>query len=164
MNSHPEPPDDKDPQGNLPPWLLGMASGAHLSKIKLGGGLVGRVCIVLMVLIAGVAGIAVAAHNVWIAAGSLAVILVSFLFTVPRMLRFAEQNPNAAMMEGAELLVQEQMRLTMKSGPVPTEELIPSTDPQAFQIEDPTTALLPDTQTEEQDPVAPPSDNDQGEC
>jgi hypothetical protein len=82
-----------------------------VSNVKLRGGVVGKVCTVLLVLAAATAAISWAARSVWVSI--LALILLFGLCAVVlwRLLSFADRHPQAALFEGAEFLAHEQMQL-----------------------------------------------------
>lgn len=119
-----------------------------ISKVKLRGGVVGRVCWVLIfsvVAIALIIGAAVAFPSSSVVAiiGIVAIILVVCPF-LNRIITFADKNPQAALLEGAEFIKYEQIRAGMKSSPM----LPPSAteDPKAIKevAIDPNEAVLPD--------------------
>jgi hypothetical protein len=102
------------------------------TKVRLRGGVVGKLSTVLIVASIALGAIGVAAHNEWIAGGAVILIFVLVLTLGWKMLRFAEEHPQAALMEGAELLMHERLTLAMKGHPEflhdPSQE---STDPAA---------------------------------
>jgi hypothetical protein len=109
--------------------LFGLMNGAEawiekLSKVRLRGGVVGKIATVLVMACPSIAAVAWAAHNVWI---SLICVLLLFALCFPllwRLVTFAERNPYAALFEGAELLAHERLRLGTKETPI-----LPSTPP-----------------------------------
>ena len=119
-----------------------------ISKVKLRGGVVGKVSIVLICVSVSMAVIAWAASLAWVSV--LALILV-FTLCFPllwRLVNFADRNPQAALLEGAEFLVHEQIRLGMKSSPVlPDSGALPLPAPKPIAIEDTKAAALPDPPT-----------------
>ncbi|MGD0262387.1 MAG: hypothetical protein ABSD29_21700 [Verrucomicrobiota bacterium] len=118
-----------------------------ISKVKLRGGVVGKVSIVLICVSISMAIIAWSVSMVWVSV--LALILV-FTLCFPllwRLVSFADHNPQAALLEGAEFLVHEQMRLGMKSLPIlPDSGALPLPAPKPVVIEDAQTAALPDSE------------------
>ena len=89
----------------------------HVSNIRLPGGMVGKVCTVLVIVSLSMAVIAWSVKLVWVSA--LAVILLFLLCFVMlwRVISFADKNPQAAILEGAEFLMHEQLMLGTKANP-----------------------------------------------
>jgi hypothetical protein len=117
-----------------------------VSNVKLRGGVVGKVCTVLIVASLSMAIIAWAVHVVWVSILALVFVFVLCFPLLWRLISFAEKNPQAALFEGAEFLAHEQMHLGMKSTPVlpPSPSLTP---PGAAQpaAEDIQRAAIPDS-------------------
>src|SRR5213080_2866878 len=90
----------------------------RISKVKLRGGVVGKVSIVLIVLILVIGAIAYHLNALWVSVAAIVLLAILTLVLLFRLIRFAERNPHAALFEGAEFLVHEQMKLGMKSQPV----------------------------------------------
>ncbi len=119
------PPDDS-PKIDLSHVFEGI------SKVKLCGGVVGRVCWVLIFSIVAIALIGASAvafpAGAFIAAIAIvAIVLLVFTF-LNRLINFARKNPEAALLEGAEFIKLEQLRFGMKSFPLlpppkPTESV-----------------------------------------
>ena len=121
-----------------------------VSSIKLPGGVVGKVCAVLIVASVCIGGVAAFAENDWvIVAGIVAIFLLAFPM-LWRLINFADKNPQAALLEGAEFLLHSQMVLGTKANPVitvepetiteerqvhlPPEELAQLNQPEAAQV------------------------------
>jgi hypothetical protein len=88
-----------------------------VASVKLSGGVVGRVCQVVMVVSICFVALAAWSDNLWIKAGGIAAV---FLFAFPllwRAVNFAERNPYAAMLDGGELLLHQRMMLGTKAQP-----------------------------------------------
>lgn len=130
------------------------------SKLKLSGGLVGRVCHVLIVACACIAVVGAFSGNAWIMAVA---ILAIFLFAYPllwRIISFAEKHPGVAILDGAHFLKHEQMRLASKDSP--DIVVLPATqvaDP--FPLPEPTPALQ--IAVDSSDQPAPSLPNERGE-
>ena len=135
------PPTVKFDLGDIP---------ERVSKIRIRGGVVGKVSIVLISACAAFAAIAIASGNLWVCAGLGALLFVLILVLGIRILNFADRNPTAALYEGAELLVHERLKLAMKGG-LPftpdTTDLI--TDPQSPPL------LIPADEAQQPDNAAP---------
>ena len=116
-----------------------------ISKIKLRGGVVGKVAIVLICASFAMAAIAWTVSMVWVSVLALVFVFTLCLVMLWRLVDFANRNPHAALLEGAELLVHEQMRLGMKSSPVLPDSGAPI-PAKPLTIEDTKAAALPDSQ------------------
>ena len=90
----------------------------NISKLRLTGGLAGKMCYVLIFLAISMAGIACRIGTELIAI--LAITIVSFVTLVVlwRLLNLASKNPQSALMEGAEYLAHEQIVMGSKNSPV----------------------------------------------
>lgn len=87
------------------------------SKIRLRGGVVGKVSTVLFVACIALAAIAWSAKIWWISLVC-ALLLVGLCFPLLwRLISFAQDNPYAALFEGAELLAHERLKLGTKQEP-----------------------------------------------
>jgi hypothetical protein len=120
-----------------------------VSNIKLRGGVVGKVCTVLIVVAPAIAAIAWAVREVWVSVLGLVLLSGMCFALLWRLIGFAERHPQAALLEGAEFLAHEQMQLGMKSSPVlPDSAALPSQPAPRPLIppDDPKLAALPDSQ------------------
>ena len=111
----------------------------RVSKLRLSGGLVGRVCTVLIVACAALGAIGALSHNEWIMGAAILAIFVLAFPMLWRIVGFAERNPHVAILDGAQFLKHEQLLLASKSNP---------------EIE-----VNPETQTEPRPPLLAPSSN-----
>ena len=95
------------------------------SGVKLPGGIVGKICLVLIVASICIGTLASFSGNRWIIAGGIVAI---FLLTFPmlwRVINFADRNPQAALLEGAEFLIHQRILLGSKSNPsIPLETVV----------------------------------------
>ena len=87
------------------------------SKITLPGGVVGKVCKVLIVIAFAFAAIAWSVKVVWVSVTGLAMLFLLCFVILWRLVSFADRNPQAAILEGAEFLMHEQLRLGTKASP-----------------------------------------------
>ncbi len=87
------------------------------SKITLPGGVVGKVCKVLIVLAIVFAVIAWSVKVVWVSAAALFLLSAIVSVMLWRLISFAQSNPQAAILEGAEFLMHEQLQLGTKANP-----------------------------------------------
>ena len=122
------------------------------SKITLPGGVVGKVCKVLIFIALAFAAIAWSVKVVWVSVTALGTLFVLCFVILWRLVSFADRNPQAAILEGAEFLMHEQLRLGTKATPE-----LPATS-QDF-IEAAPVTLTPEEQetVEQPDPEIPPT-------
>lgn len=93
------------------------------SKITLPGGVVGKVCKVLIFIALAFAAIAWSVKIVWVSVAALGMLFILCFVILWRLVTFADRNPQAAILEGAEFLMHEQLRLGTKATPqLPTGE------------------------------------------
>lgn len=135
-------PDQQQPTGFDLSQMIGS-----VSKVKLPGGVVGKVCTVLIFIAIAMAAMAWAAHMVWVSILGIVLLFILAFFILRRLIAFAEKHPHAALFEGAEFLAHEQMQIAMKSGPVLTG--LPPSPPLGKQIPpiNPESGITPDSPT-----------------
>ena len=80
-----------------------------IKTIKLTGGIFGKTSKVLIVLCVCVAVVVIKTDSLLFAFFCMAALLGIVIYALKRVLDFAEKNPQAAIMEGAELLVHERL-------------------------------------------------------
>jgi hypothetical protein len=104
-----------------------------------------KICLVLMVVAVSVAGIAAATREVWVSVLALVLLFGLLFLMLPRLLKFADKHPQAALMEGAEFLQHEQLRMAMKATPMlpESEPTLPQSKP--ITVIGATSSALPDT-------------------
>ena len=86
----------------------------NVSQVKLQGGLFAKASIVIIVVSICLFGIAAIASNLWVSIGAIVLIFLLAFIIMWRLINFANRNPQAAILEGAQLLVHEQMQLAAK--------------------------------------------------
>jgi len=129
-----------------------------ISKVKLRGGVVGKVSVVLICVSISMAVIAWAVSMVWVSVLALVLVFALCFPLLWRLVSFAERNPQAALLEGAEFLMHEQIRLGMKSSPVlPDTGALPVPAPKPIVIEDSKAAALPDAPARPVADTSPPT-------
>lgn len=89
-----------------------------LSKVTLKGGVVGKVTLSVIVVALSCALIAWSVRNVWLSAAALAVVCLISFTMLWRLISFADRHPQAALLEGAEFLVHQQIVHASKTTPV----------------------------------------------
>lgn len=82
--------------------------------MKLPGGIVGKVSYILMSAIATIAAIGVTVGSAAFGYAALGVLLVIVLLPVWWLIRLTENHPEVAILEGAEFLVYQQIKLAQK--------------------------------------------------
>jgi hypothetical protein len=104
-------------------------SSNTIQKIKIPGGMVGKISGVLMITAIAVAAMVVSTRNIWVALVAIVLLLAVVLVLGLKLIDFANTNPQAALMEGAEFLLHEQITLGTKSHPVIPDNPANRTEP-----------------------------------
>ncbi len=86
----------------------------NVSRIKLKGGIFSKASTVLIVIAVCIFGIAALTRNIWVSCAAIALIFTLTFVILWRLINFANKNPQAAILEGAEFLVHEQIKLAAK--------------------------------------------------
>ena len=109
-----------------------------LKSVKLTGGIFGKTTLLLIVLCICVAAVCVRTGNLWLSLVLMAPLMGLVFYALKRCLDFAEANPYAAIMDGAELLVRERLIHGQKGQealptlePVPDHDVPPAIEAQA---------------------------------
>jgi len=131
------------------------------SKITLPGGVVGKVCKVLITIALAFAVIAWSVKVIWVSVAALIMLFLLCFVILWRLVSFADRNPQAAILEGAEFLMHERLRLGTKTHPqLPEgeEDLIEATpvtlspeEIETIQETDPDTPQLPESEDGEEE-------------
>jgi hypothetical protein len=100
--------------GGFDSFLKGIQ---NISKVKLHGGLVGKVSIVLIIFCLSLCGLAFWIKNLELTWGVIIIVALVVFTLLWRVIRFAEKNPQAALLEGAEFLVHERLVYGAKNDP-----------------------------------------------
>lgn len=124
-----------------------------LSKVTLRGGVVGKVTFAVVLVSMALGAIAWSVSNIWLSAAALAMVFTLAFVMLWRVINFADRNPQAALLEGAEFLVHQQIIHATKALPkLPLPQLEPvqpeaiegsAADSQLAQIPDQEQAALP---------------------
>ena len=125
------------------------------SKITLPGGVVGKVCKVLIFIALAFAAIAWSVKAVWVSVTALGMLFLLCFVILWRLVSFADRNPQAAILEGAEFIMHEQLRLGTKANPqLPSTEMdfieatpvtLSPEERETIQEPDPDTPQLPES-------------------
>lgn len=118
---------------------------AGLAKVTLRGGVVGKVTFAVVAVSVALAWIAWSAHNVWVSVGAGVLIFLLAFPMLWRLISFADRNPQAAILEGAEFVLHQQIVQAAKGIPsLPSGEV--RMQPEAIEgpAADPILAQQPD--------------------
>lgn len=117
-----------------------------LTKVTLRGGVVGKVTFAVGFVSLALALIAWSVKNIWISAAALAAVFLLAFSLLWRLISFADRNPQAALLEGAEFIVHEQIVHASKSQVRLTGEAAKPIQPEPVSgvSANPEIALLPD--------------------
>ncbi len=121
-----------------------------LSKVTLRGGVVGKVTFAVVFACLALVAIAWSVSNIWISAAALCMVFILAFVMLWRLITFADNHPQAALLEGAEFLVHEQIVHASKSLPLLPPQQVEQVQPEAIEgpAADPQLAQQPD----EEDP------------
>jgi len=89
----------------------------NVSKVTLKGGIFAKTCTVLIIVSISMFGISFFAKNIWISGIAIGLIFILTFIVLWRLINFANNNPQAAILEGAQFLVHEQIQLAAKGIP-----------------------------------------------
>lgn len=86
----------------------------NVSQIRLKGEIFAKASIVIIVVSICLFGIAALTGNIWVSCSAIGLIFILAFVILWRLINFANKNPQAAILEGAEFLVHEQLQLAAK--------------------------------------------------
>ena len=123
----------------------------NISEIKLKGGLFQKACTVIIIVCISILTIALVSKNLYVEIGAIVLIFLFAFILVMRLINFANKNPQAALLEGAQFLVHEQIQLAAKGiGEIPQiQENIVEGNPVIINDETIENAEQPDEQIQE---------------
>lgn len=127
-----ETPHDGDPPDSIPGVFSLERLMKSASRIRLPGGVIQKLSTVLIVTALSMGAICwnVAASAWWVPLFAIIVLGLLIYSLGSRMLSFAESNPYHAMLEGADLLVHQQLEFQMKGKtPLPFDPIAATSDP-----------------------------------
>lgn len=124
----------------------------NVSAVKLSGGVVGKVCLVLIVVSISIGSLAAFSGNAWIVGAGIGAIFLLAFPMLWRLINFADRNPQAALLEGAEFLVHQQILLGTKANPTMTLDIEAITEERPAELQGEERARL----NEPDDAQAPP--------
>lgn len=89
-----------------------------VSKVKLNGGFVGKTCMVIMVVSVCFASIGYSSNSDLLKASIAGLIFLFGTIFLWKLISFADRHPQAALLEGSEFIIHEQMRMGSKNSPI----------------------------------------------
>lgn len=104
-----------------------------LSKVTLKGGVVGKVTFAVVFVSLGMVTISWTVSNIWLSAFALVLVFVLAFTMMWRLINFADRHPQAALLEGAEFLVHEQIVHASKLVPYLPAREIEQVQPEAIE-------------------------------
>ena len=121
-----------------------------LTKVTLRGGVVGKVTFAVAFVSLALGAIAWSVSNVWLSSAALVMVFTLSFVMLWRLINFADRNPQAALLEGAEFLVHEQIVHASKTVPVIPQNQVEQVQPEAIEgpSADPSIAQIPDTESQ----------------
>lgn len=121
-----------------------------LSKVTLRGGVVGKVTFAIVAVSFSLAVIAWSVKNLWLSVGALATVFVLAFVMLWRLISFADRHPQAALLEGAEFLVHEQIVHASKAQPVLSASAVVQVQAEAIEgpAANPEVAQIPDQEVQ----------------
>ena len=125
-----------------------------LAKVTLRGGVVGKITFAVVAVSLAIALIAWKVDNVWVSVGAGSMIFVLAFTVFWRLISFADRNPQAAILEGAEFVLHQQIVHAAKGVPSLPLRDIEQVQPEVIEgpAADPAIAQQPDQEI----PALPP--------
>lgn len=120
-----------------------------ISKVTLRGGVVGKVTFAVVLVSLALAAISWSVPNIWLAGAALVMVFVLAMTAIWRLINFADRHPQAALLEGAEFLVHEQIVHASKNNPIIQVDAIEKVQPEIIEgpAANPELAKVPDEET-----------------
>jgi hypothetical protein len=87
-----------------------------VSGVKMRSGMFGNVCTVIIVLIITLGILAALTKDRWIIGGTIVLIVIACTYLLSKMIRFAEKNPSAAVLESLHYYKREELILQASKG------------------------------------------------
>ena len=115
------------------------------TKMRFPTGAFGKTCMLVAIFSLSCAAISWSARTPWVAALALIIVAVVTVAAMWRLFNFADKNPSAAILEGAEFVRHEQMQLAAKGiSEIPEDLLQPTNEPENLPLLEEATAATPD--------------------
>lgn len=103
-----------------------------LAKVTLRGGVVGKVSFIVSLSVLSLTVVAWQASNILISSAAIGLVFLLALIAMWKLISFADRHPQAALLEGAEFLVHEQIVHASKSNPRIEVDLKEKIQPEPF--------------------------------
>jgi len=113
----------------------------RLQSVKLSGGMFGKITSLLLAITICITVICVFSSIWWLSLVLVFPLLLIVFYTLKRCFDFADKNPEAAIMEGAELLIHEKMMFAQKK-----QAIDPAVLPSVFDHQPPENTLGTDSE------------------
>jgi hypothetical protein len=104
-----------------------------VAKVTLKGGVVGKVTFTVVSVSFALAAITWTVQNIWLSFAALVTIFTLTFVTLWRLINFADRHPQAALLEGAEFLVHEQILHATKTIPVLPLNMVEQVQPEKIE-------------------------------
>lgn len=101
-----------------------------IKSIKLTGGIFGKTNLLLMVLCVSASAVCIKISVWWVALPIMLLVIGLVFYALKRCFDFADSNPQAAIMDGAELLVHERMVHATKGNEIVKNDVVTIDHPQ----------------------------------
>lgn len=125
-------PDDSYDKSQIPKLDQLVRSAA---RIKFPAGAFGKTCMLVAIFALACALIAWAARNPYVSSLALIIVAAVAFYALKRAFDFADKNPSAAILEGAEFVKHEQIQLAAKGVPVlPPADVIQTNEPENIPV------------------------------
>ena len=120
-----------------------------LAKVTLRGGVVGKVTFAVVLVSLAMGAIAWSVSNIWLSGAALGMVFTLSFVMLWRLINFADRNPQAALLEGAEFLVHQQIVHATKALPTLPLPQLEQVQPEPVEgaSADATLAQVPDQET-----------------
>ena len=127
-----------------------------VNGFRLPGGVVGKVSTTVIVVALALTAIALAVREIWIVAIVIIAIFVLAFTMLWRLINFADKNPQAALLEGAQFLTHQKMLLGTKAQPQLTVEPLDREEPLILGQESAGTQNVLEADASQEPSVLPP--------
>ena len=118
-------------EDNMSRWPQVDKLMASATQIKFPTGAFGKTCMLVAIIAFSCAGIAWSVREPWVAALALVIVAIIAIYAITRVFNFADKNPSAAILEGAEFVKHEQMQLAAKGLPtIPQSQTVLTSEPE----------------------------------
>lgn len=115
-----------------------------VSKVTLRGGLVGKITFSVVIISIAIAAMVWSVSNIWITGMGMLMVFALAVLAIIKLTNFADRNPQAALLEGAEFLLHQQIiHATKAESKLPQSQLAHAQPADVIEAES-SAAQLPD--------------------